>query len=63
MFGISFNCLKVLNEPGVNGYIRQNETQMAILNGIKLDLLPRVTLKRAISIINRHFHLSQRKTH
>ena len=63
MFGISFNCLKVLNESGVNGSIRQSTTQMAILNSINLDLLPRVTLKRVVSIIKRHFYLSQRKTH
>ena len=63
MFRISFNCLKVLNESGVNGSIRQNVTQMEILNGIKLDLLPRVTLKRVVSFIKRHFHMSRRKTH
>ena len=62
MFGILFNCLKVLNELGVNESIRQNATQMKILNGIKLDLFPRVTLKRVVSIIKRHFHLSRRKT-
>ena len=63
MFGILFNCLRVLNESDVNESIRQNATQMAILNGIKQDLLPRVTLKRVVLIIKRHFHLSRRKTH
>ena len=61
MSGISSNCQKVQNKLDVNGFLRLNMTQMAILNDIKLDLLPRVILRKTTLIIKRHFHPLQRK--
>ena len=63
MSGISLNFQKVQNELDVNGFLRLNVTQMEISNDIKLDLLPRVVLRKTTLIIKRHFHMFQRKIH
>ena len=49
------HCQKVQNELDVNGFLRLNMTRMAISNDIKLDLLPRVILRKKALIIKRHF--------
>ena len=56
-FGISSNYLKV-----VNGSLRPNVTQMAILNNIRLDSLPRVLLRRTMLTIMRLVLLFQKMT-
>ena len=63
MSRILSNCQKVQNELDVNGFLRLNMTQMAISNDIRLDLLPKVILKKTALIIKRHFHVFQRKIH
>ena len=56
-FRISSNCLKVIRGSVVNGSLKPNTTQMAILNDIRLDSLPRVLLKRMVLTTMRPFSL------
>ena len=52
------DCKRVI----VNGFLRPNTTQMAISNDIRLDLLPRVLLRRTVLTTMRHFLLFQKMT-
>ena len=52
------DCKRVI----VNGFLRPNTTQMAISNDIRLDLLPRVLLRRTALTAMRHFLLFQKMT-
>ena len=48
--GISSNCLIVVNSSAINGSLRQSATLKAISNDLRLDLWPKVSLKRKVSI-------------
>ena len=62
-YGILLICLKVVSQLAVNGFLRPNTTQMAISNGTRPDLLPKVLLRKMVLISMKHFHLFQRKIH
>lgn len=50
-------------ELGVSGSLRPSVTLMAISNGIKLDLLPKVSARKMVLTIKRPFLLFQKRTH
>ena len=62
-FGTLLKYMKVINESDVNRFIRPNETQVAILKDTRLDLLPKVLLRKITLIKKRTFCRYLRKTH
>ena len=60
--GISLNCLMVVRGSIVNGPLRPNVTQMAILNYIRLNLLPKgFTQKGSVDYNETFSPISKRK--
>ena len=52
---ILLNCLKVVKELGVSGFLKPSVTLMAISKDSRPDLLLKVSLRKMVLIIKRHF--------
>ena len=62
-FGISLNCLEDIRKLVANESTRPNETLKAILNDLKLDLWPKVSLRKEALITKRPSSVYPRRTH
>ena len=62
-FGISLNCLKDTRKLVASGSTRSNATLKAISNDLKLDLSPKVSLRKEALITMRSSPLYPRMTH
>jgi hypothetical protein len=62
-FGISLNCLKDTRKLVASGSTRPNTNLRAISNDLKLDLWPKVSLRKEALITKRPSPLYTRRTH